>query len=126
MSRVDKVQRYRMCTCIINISNPNFSFKSLNRKVSDFLTCDLERSRLSEAEPKKEEKPIKLEKVAEDTGELIGKGIRKTWNITKSFGKGVLDSIEKKEEQKSASNCPHCGALFSPDSNFCSRCGKKL
>jgi len=81
---------------------------------------------LSEAEPKKEEKPVKLEKVAEDTGELIGKGIRKTWNITKSFGKGVLDSIEKKEEQKSASNCPHCGALFSPDSNFCSRCGKKL
>jgi len=81
---------------------------------------------LSEAEQKKEEKPVKLEKVAEDTGELIGKGIRKTWNITKSFGKGVLDSIEKKEEQESASNCPHCGAAVSPNSNFCSRCGKKL
>jgi len=86
----------------------------------------LESSRLSEAEPKKEEKPVKIEKVAEDTGELIGKGIRKTWNITKSFGKGVLDSIEKKEEQKSASECPHCGAVVSPNSNFCSRCGKKL
>jgi len=64
--------------------------------------------------------------VAEDTGELIGKGIRKTWNVAKNFGKGVLDSLEKKEEQKGASNCPHCGALVSPDSNFCSRCGEKL
>jgi len=81
---------------------------------------------LSETKPKKEEKPTKIEKVAEDTGELIGKGVRKTWHITKSFGKGVLDSLEKKEEQKGASNCSHCGASVSPDSNFCSRCGKKL
>ena len=80
---------------------------------------------MSEDEPKKEEKPVKIEKVAEETGELIGKGIRKTWNITKSFGKGVLDSLEKKE-QKSASKCPHCGASVSPDSNFCSSCGKKI
>jgi len=80
---------------------------------------------LSETEPKKE-KPVKIEKVAEDTGELIGKGIRKTWRIAKSFGKGVLDSLERKEEQKSASNCPHCEASVSPDSRFCSRCGKKL
>ena len=81
---------------------------------------------MSETEPKKEKKPVKIEKVAEDTGELIGKGIRKTWHITKSLGKGVVDSFEKKEEQKSASNCPHCGALVSADSNFCFRCGKKL
>jgi len=80
---------------------------------------------LSETEQEKE-KPVKIEKVAEDTGELIGKGIRKTWRIAKSFGKGVLDSLEKKEEQKSASNCPHCGASVSTDSRFCSRCGKKL
>ncbi len=81
---------------------------------------------MSETESKKEEKPVKIEKVAEETGELVGKGIRKTWNITKSFGKGVLDSIEKKEEQKNFSNCPHCGALFSLDANFCFHCGKKL
>jgi len=80
---------------------------------------------LSETEPKKE-KPVKIEKVAEDTGELIGKGIRKTWRIAKSFGKGVLDSLEKKEEQKSVSNCPHCGASVSLGSRFCSCCGKRL
>ena len=80
---------------------------------------------MSETEPKKE-KPVKIEKVAEDTGELIGEGIRKTWRVAKSFGKGVLDSLEKKEEQKSASKCPHCGAPVSSNSKFCSRCGKKL
>ena len=80
---------------------------------------------MSETEPKKE-KPVKIEKVAEDTGELVGKGIRKAWRVTKSFGKGVLDSLEKKEEKKSDSNCPQFEASVSPDSNFCSRCGKKF
>jgi len=110
---------------VINISNLNHFFINLNHKFQNFLNCDLERSRLSETEPKKEKKPVKIEKAAEETGEFIGKGIRKTWCITKSFGKRILDSLEKKE-QKSASNCPHCGAPVSPSSNFCSRCGKKL
>ena len=83
---------------------------------------------MSETEPKKEEKTVKIEKVAKDTGELIGKGIRKTWHITKSFGKGVIGSLEKKEDDKSVSpsTCPHCGASLLPDANFCANCGRKL
>ena len=82
---------------------------------------------LSKKEPKKEEKPVKIEKVAEDTGELIGKGIRKTWNVAKSFGKGLVDAVDKREERKDPSPlaCPHCGASLPPNSNFCPSCGKK-
>lgn len=82
---------------------------------------------MSENEPKKE-KPAKIEKVAEDTGELIGKGMRKAWRVTKSFGKGLVETLEKREDQKDSesSACPHCGASIPPDSNFCASCGKKL
>lgn len=81
---------------------------------------------LSETESKKE-KPVKTEKVAEDAGELIGKGIRKTWNVTKSFGKGLVDAVDKKEENKDVSSlaCPHCRASLPPNSKFCPSCGKK-
>jgi len=83
---------------------------------------------LDESEDKKKEKPVKLEKVAEETGELIGKGLRKTWRVTKSFGKGLVDTLEKREKQKDAASltCPDCGAPLLPNSNFCPRCGKKL
>ena len=83
---------------------------------------------MSESEVKKKEKPVKLEKVAEDTGELIGKSLRKTWSVTKSFGKGLVDTLEKKEDKKDDASiaCPHCGASLLPDSNFCASCGKKL
>jgi len=82
---------------------------------------------LSKTEQKKEEKPVKIEKVAEDTGELIGKGIRKTWNVAKGFGKGLVDAVDKREERKDASPlaCPHCGVSLPPNSNFCPSCGKK-
>jgi len=82
---------------------------------------------LSKAKQKKEEKPVKIEKVAEDTGELIGKGIRKTWNVAKSFGKGLVDAVDKRERRKVALllACPHCGASLQPNSNFCPSCGKK-
>ncbi len=75
-----------------------------------------------------EEKPVKLEEVAEETGELIGKGVKKTWSVMKSFGKGVVDSLEEKEEQKdvAALTCPQCGASVPTNSNFCVKCGKKL
>jgi hypothetical protein len=33
---------------------------------------------LSESETKKKEKPVKLEDVAQETRELVGKGIKKT------------------------------------------------
>jgi hypothetical protein len=80
------------------------------------------------SEEKKEEKPVKLEKVAEETGEVIGKGIRKTWNVAKSFGKGLVTTLETREEQKDTTplNCQNCGITNQPNSNFCSSCGKKL
>lgn len=82
---------------------------------------------MSKTKQKKEEKPTTIEKVAEDTGELIGKGIRKTWNVAKSFGKGLVDAVDKTEDRKdtSSSACPHCGASLPPKSNFCPNCGKK-
>ena len=83
---------------------------------------------MSNSEDKKEKKPVKLENVAQETGELIGKGIRKTWSVLKSFGEGVADTVEMKEEQKDVTplTCPHCGASVPQHSNFCSKCGKKL
>ena len=43
------------------------------------------------SEPEDEErKPVKLEDVAAETGEVIGKGLMKAWNVTKSFGKGLV------------------------------------
>ena len=55
---------------------------------------------MSESEPKKEEKTVKIEKAAEDMGELVGRAIKKTWHITKSFGKGVLILLRKKKNRK--------------------------
>lgn len=83
---------------------------------------------MSTSEKKKREKPVKLEGVAEETGELIRKGIKKTWCVMKSFGKGVVDTLDKKGEQKEVSPpaCPHCHALVPRNSNFCSTCGKKI
>jgi len=81
---------------------------------------------LSESETKEKEKPAKLEKVAEDTGELVGKGLRKAWGVTKSFGKGLVDAVDKKEEPQDIKTCPHCSASVSSDSNFYASCGKKL
>jgi len=83
---------------------------------------------LSQPEEKKDEKPVKLEDVAEETGELVGKGVKKTWNVVKSFGKGLVDTIDGEEKGKDPSNqhCPQCGISISPKSNFCANCGKKL
>ncbi len=80
----------------------------------------------SEAEEKK--KPVKLEDVAEETGEAIGKGLKKAWSVTKSFGKGFIDTIEKTEEEKETKllTCPHCCTSVPPHSDFCVHCGKKL
>jgi len=52
---------------------------------------------VSSSEDKKEDKPVKLEDVAEETGELVGKGIRKTWKIMKSFGKGIVETLDRKK-----------------------------
>ena len=81
---------------------------------------------MSESKTEKEKKPVKIEKVAEETGELIGKGVKKTWRVMKSFGKGFADTIDKKEGRKGVTICPHCASSVSPDSKFCASCGKKL
>jgi len=83
---------------------------------------------LSESEAEEKERPVKLEDAATETGELIGKGLKKAWNVTKNFGTGLIDSLEKTEECKNPtpSTCPHCSAEVSPRSNFCASCGKKL
>jgi hypothetical protein len=83
---------------------------------------------LSESEAKEKEKPVKLEDAAAETGELIGRGLQKAWAVTKSFGKGLVDSLEETEggRDSSTSKCPHCSAGVSPRANFCAACGKKL
>jgi len=74
---------------------------------------------MSSSKDKKEEKHVKLEDVAEETGELLGKGIRKTWSVMKSFGKGVVDTIEKDARKDVATlTCPRCGASIPSYSNF--------
>jgi len=83
---------------------------------------------LSESEVEEKEKHVKLEDVAEETGELIGKGIKKTWSVMKSFGKGVGDTLDKREEKVDTTDspCPHCDSFNPKQSIFCSACGKKL
>lgn len=83
---------------------------------------------MSGEEEKKKEKTVKLEEVAEETGELIGKGLKKAWSVTKSFGKGLVETLEEGEAQKDSKSlaCPHCGGSNPPDSNFCASCGKKI
>ncbi len=82
---------------------------------------------MSETEEQKEEKHATVEDVAEETGELIGKGVKKTWSVMKSLGKGFADTIEPKEKQEAAASyCPYCGASLPRESIFCSSCGEKL
>ena len=82
---------------------------------------------MSKTKQKKEEKPVKIDKVAEDTGKLIGKGVRKSWNVAKSFGKGLVDAVDKREDLKDTLplSCSHCGTSLPLDSKFCTSCGKK-
>ena len=83
---------------------------------------------MSSSKDEKKEKTVKLEDVAEETGELVGKGVRKAWSVLKSFGDGVADAVEVKKERKDMATltCPNCGASVPPSSNFCAKCGKKL
>jgi hypothetical protein len=48
-----------------------------------------------------EEKKGSVEEVAEKTGEVVGKSVKKGWGVAKAFGKGVKEGIfkEKKEEE---------------------------
>ena len=46
------------------------------------------------------EKKGNAEKLAEETGELVGKGVKKGWRVVKSFGKGMKDAVEDKKKKK--------------------------
>ena len=80
----------------------------------------------SSKDEEKKDKATALEDVAEETGELIGKSVKKTWNVMKSFGKGFADTIDKKEKNTPYSVCAHCGVSIPTSSNFCAKCGKKV
>ena len=49
-----------------------------------------------------DEKKGKVEDVAEKTGEMVGKGVKKGWGVVKGFGKGMKDAVteKKKDEEK--------------------------
>jgi hypothetical protein len=47
-----------------------------------------------------EEKKGKIEKGAEKTGEVVGTGVKKGWGAVKGLGKGLKDSVTKKEEEE--------------------------
>jgi hypothetical protein len=49
-----------------------------------------------------DEKKGKAEEVAEKTGDLVGKGLKKGFGVAKAFGKGAKDAVtdKKKEEKK--------------------------
>lgn len=48
----------------------------------------------------KEEKG-KAEEVAEKTGKLVGKGVKKGFGVVKAFGKGAKEAVtEKKKKSK--------------------------
>ncbi len=55
---------------------------------------------VEEVEYMVDKKKGKAEKVAEDTGKLIGKGIKKGFGIGKSFVKGTKDTVTDKKKKK--------------------------
>lgn len=81
---------------------------------------------MSNQEEENKRKPVKLEDVAEETGEIIAKGVKKTWDIMKSFGKGFVDTLNLELDERDEVCCPHCGMSLPSQANFCAGCGKKL
>jgi hypothetical protein len=55
----------------------------------------------SVTQKKKKKEKITIEEAAEETGKLVGKGIKKGFGIVKAFAKGADEAItEKKKEKK--------------------------
>jgi len=53
------------------------------------------------SEKKKKKEKVTIEEAAEETGRLVGKGIKKGFEIVKAFAKGADQAItEKKKEKK--------------------------
>lgn len=49
---------------------------------------------------KKKEKKVKAEEVAEKTGEVVGKGLKKGWGIVKGSGRRFEKGLEKEEKEE--------------------------
>ena len=47
-----------------------------------------------------DKKKGKAEEVAEDTGKIVGKGVKKGWGVVKSFVKGTKETITDKKKKK--------------------------
>lgn len=50
--------------------------------------------------PEEEKKKGKLEKGAEKTGEVVGKGAKAVWGGAKGLGRGLKRGISKKKEEE--------------------------
>lgn len=49
---------------------------------------------------KKKEKKVKAEEVAEKTGEVVGKGLKKGWGIVKGSGRRFEKRVRKRRERR--------------------------
>jgi len=52
------------------------------------------------SEKKKKEEKATIEEVAEESGKLIGKGIKKGFGIAKAFAKGAEEAITERKKKK--------------------------
>jgi len=52
------------------------------------------------SEKKKKKEKITIEEAAEETGKLVGKGIKKGFGIAKAFAKGAEEAITEKKKKK--------------------------
>jgi len=57
------------------------------------------RARLKDDRMADEEKKGKAEDVAEKTGEVVGKGLKKGFGVVKAFGKGAKDAVTEKKKE---------------------------
>jgi hypothetical protein len=52
------------------------------------------------ADEQKPQEKGKAEEVAQKTGEVVGKGVRKGFGVVKAFGKGTKDALTDKDKKK--------------------------
>jgi len=52
------------------------------------------------SEKKKKKEKVTIEEAAEETGKLVGKGIKKGFGIVKAFAKGADEAITEKKKKK--------------------------
>ena len=52
------------------------------------------------ADEQKRQEKGKAEEVAQKTGEILGKGVKKGFGVVKAFGKGTKDALTDKDKKK--------------------------